>query len=345
MKRLFFILSTMLVVSLVNASDMADSLIFTVPSNYFNYYLPSSCSDSVEIYLYDSTYRHNAMAAGHKDMSSGVGQCYYTPDVIKLKGVAVGDVLWYRQFNPNMDTNVDYALDVSILRFIDENTVEYYAHAPLNTIHDVFSDTIFITKDSVLMHTIPLYEVFFDSSIFVSDSFFCMVDALFDGKNDSTFFDDKEYNLCKLQLISNDYQAYLLDGIPYQTLLYHALLTSRNIYFNVEWAILHESCPWGRNSILIFPILDLSDSTVVNEADAVGRNAAVWPNPARGTVSVASGFGLRSVDVFDLEGRLVLSRKVSGLSADIDISALPRGAYAVRITTMVGTTTKKLLVE
>ncbi len=342
MKRLLLLI--LLIQAIVaNAGNATDTAFFLAPSNYYN--IPLWYNDSMQISIRDSNYARNACYGGAKNIETGAGQGFYSQNDIKIKGVAIGGVYWLATQNWYRDTNVDYSLDVSVLKVINGNSVEYYGHTSLNTTIDHFSNTILITKDTVLMHTIPMYEVFFDSDIVVRDTFFCMVDALI-GKQDTSFFNDKAYSQCCM-IVANFYDndSTGLAGIPHYLTLAHADLSSENIYFDEEWVIERSRLPLSRNFYFIFPILDLSDSTVVNEADAVWRNAAVWPNPARETVSVASGYGLRNIDVFDIEGRLVLSREVSGLSAEIDISALPRGAYMVRITTLVGTTTKKLIVE
>ena len=330
MKRIFTITFLLYIVS-TNALCLQDTISFIVPNDLFNLYVPQYCNDNISMGILETVIWGLSLYSGH-------GQEFYTPEDIQVKGIAISAVRWGKQ-SIRQDTLVDYALTLSLLKFDDDTNAIYHAQAPYNTTHTFPSDSIFVIYDSIRADTIVLHKIFFDSSITVSDTFYCVVDALLD-KDDSAFFDNLNYrtktiSFCTMSTID------LLPDVPYGARILH--LTNPSDSGN-EWRFFlgSESCKGGT---FIFPILDLGDSTGVAEADAVGRNAAVWPNPARGTVSVASGFGLRSVDVFDIEGRLVLSRKVSGISADIDISALPRGAYMVRITTLVGTTTKKLLVE
>ena len=54
---------------------------------------------------------------------------------------------------------------------------------------------------------------------------------------------------------------------------------------------------------------------------------------------------LQAVAVYDLGGRRMTEQPVEGLSATLDVSALPRGTYIVAIRTLQGVATKKLVVE
>ena len=52
------------------------------------------------------------------------------------------------------------------------------------------------------------------------------------------------------------------------------------------------------------------------------------------------------MEVYDAAGtRVLLRRRLTGYTADLDVSALPAGAYLVRVTTLSGTVTKKLIVQ
>ena len=75
------------------------------------------------------------------------------------------------------------------------------------------------------------------------------------------------------------------------------------------------------------------------------RYVAVQPNPATDKATVLSSVGLTQVEVFDMAGNRVLRQEVSGLSAKVDVAALPRGTYIVRIHTPMGTTSRKLLLQ
>ena len=69
------------------------------------------------------------------------------------------------------------------------------------------------------------------------------------------------------------------------------------------------------------------------------------PNPARGEVTVATDYALRSVAIYDMQGHKVLDSEAEGFTASLDIAALPQGSYIVVVLTAQGRSTQKLLIE
>ena len=78
---------------------------------------------------------------------------------------------------------------------------------------------------------------------------------------------------------------------------------------------------------------------------SLDRFTRMMPNPASEVVNVLSSYRMESIVVYDLSGRLLLEQPAEGLSATLDLSALPRGTYIVAIRTLQGVATKKLVVE
>ena len=87
------------------------------------------------------------------------------------------------------------------------------------------------------------------------------------------------------------------------------------------------------------------DTTAVEMVDGVGRYVSLTPNPAADRVQVLSSFGLKQVEAYNAEGRLVYADEAHGLSKTIDLTAWPRGIYLVRVITPMGSTTKKLVLR
>jgi hypothetical protein len=83
----------------------------------------------------------------------------------------------------------------------------------------------------------------------------------------------------------------------------------------------------------------------IDAAGSLDRFTQMMPNPAGEVVNVLSSYRLVSVSVYDLTGRQMLKQPAEGLSATLDVSALPRGTYIVAIRTLQGIATKKLVVE
>ena len=90
----------------------------------------------------------------------------------------------------------------------------------------------------------------------------------------------------------------------------------------------------------------MSDTTVaVTEPDLVGRYVSVQPNPAVEGATVLSSFGLTRIEAYDPNGHRVADLPATGLQATLDVASWPAATYLLRITTPMGTVTKKLIVR
>ena len=87
-------------------------------------------------------------------------------------------------------------------------------------------------------------------------------------------------------------------------------------------AIIGKGCDGGQNSIA-----NRSASPSVTEDNALW----VYPNPARTMIRVESTQELGALKLYDLNGRLLLSKPTSGTLIPLDISALPKGIYIIEL--------------
>jgi hypothetical protein len=83
----------------------------------------------------------------------------------------------------------------------------------------------------------------------------------------------------------------------------------------------------------------------IGSADNLGGQVRVLPNPAKERVRVLSECGLKGVEVFDAQGRSVLSQTAEGNATELDISQWAAGSYVVRVHTERGTVSRRLVVE
>ena len=98
----------------------------------------------------------------------------------------------------------------------------------------------------------------------------------------------------------------------------------------------------------IFPILTpkpVEEPVVGTGTPEWERYVSLSPNPAKERVEVVSSFGMSSIEVYDDGGRKVHEQKASGYKAVLDVRGWASGIYLLRVTTPMGTTTKKLLVR
>jgi len=68
----------------------------------------------------------------------------------------------------------------------------------------------------------------------------------------------------------------------------------------------------------------------------------LYPNPATDGFYLSTGEKTISVSIYDLNGTLLLTKQVIGKEF-IPVSTLPKGVYAVKITTGNGSTVRKLI--
>ena len=179
----------------------------------------------------------------------------------------------------------------------------------------------------------PMYEKYFDSAITVFDTFYIGTTMLTAerhiGPPDNMFF--------SVVVIYEE-------GSTAQE--YHPFKYCTPNYNSWRWPLPMEN---DHRFYMMFPIItpapEPGDTTAVGAAEMVSRYVTVRPNPAKEEARVLSSFGMTRIEVYNNEGRRVLDRSATGMEATIDVKAWPAGTYLLRVTTPLGTTTKKLLVR
>ena len=93
------------------------------------------------------------------------------------------------------------------------------------------------------------------------------------------------------------------------------------------------------------PIIRLQNGSV-DEAGEAEDGVEVNPNPSRGRAEIYSVKAIRSVEVCDMSGRVVIRKRMGGGQHSVELTErLPQGCYVVRVETEQGTAVKKLVVE
>lgn len=69
------------------------------------------------------------------------------------------------------------------------------------------------------------------------------------------------------------------------------------------------------------------------------------PNPAGNRVAVMSSFQVKELEIYDLNGKLMMAAKPHAVSVEVDLEGYPSGTYMVRITTTRGVVYKRLIVR
>jgi hypothetical protein len=87
-----------------------------------------------------------------------------------------------------------------------------------------------------------------------------------------------------------------------------------------------------------FEILDLDDE--------LGINLSMYPNPAKDAVTIqATDYTEAQVELFDMTGKLVISRQIKGNQLIISLENLSKGMYLVKVSNESGSNTQRLIKE
>ena len=197
--------------------------------------------------------------------------------------------------------------------------------------------------DSCFTGAIPVYERYFEVPQFVHDTFYTGVTQNCYG------FGSNGIHWVPLHLevdgvvFSPFWSSPTLPPGEYQVALYSQYHPSDQ----PEWEFRN---PLHPAVFFIFPILtpkpvEEPDSVAVSEVSGMDRYVSLGPNPATERVDVVSSLGMSSIEVYDDGGRKVHEQQTSGYKATLDVRGWASGTYLLRVTTPMGTATKKLLVR
>lgn len=122
-------------------------------------------------------------------------------------------------------------------------------------------------------------------------------------------------------------------------------LTRGIIYFAMVRSYCTINGEWGEwSSPVEVEVYGQDEPDAIPQPDDPDRVTYLMPNPTQGKATVVSGYGLKSVTVYDLNGKKVLQQETEGHSAEIDLSHLPDGTYIAAILTRRGIITKRLVI-
>ena len=192
-----------------------------------------------------------------------------------------------------------------------------------------------------------LYEVYFDDTVTLQDSFFVGATYL-NKKWDSVSHRTVRNAILKVNAYANKPGYHV----------YPAKFKYRYLEKLVNDTIWHSSDGEGYSLLPVFPIIDTTgmsadtvqggDTTIVDTTSispVADQFTYLLPNPATDHATVYSSFPILNVAVFDPAGRCVLRRRVNDRTCHLDLTDYPKGIYLVTLTTPAGRTTKRLMVQ
>lgn len=83
----------------------------------------------------------------------------------------------------------------------------------------------------------------------------------------------------------------------------------------------------------------------VSDVTVEGENAEVYPNPADDTVTVSADAAITGVEVYSISGAMALNRGFAATdnAVELDVTALAPGMYVVKVNTLAGSVTTRLI--
>ena len=77
----------------------------------------------------------------------------------------------------------------------------------------------------------------------------------------------------------------------------------------------------------------------------IDSSVAIYPNPTAGMLTIKSDHALKTVSVYDVQGRILATHLAVNSETTIDLSRYPKGIYFVKVATDAGTKTEKIIRE
>ena len=170
--------------------------------------------------------------------------------------------------------------------------------------------------------------------------------------------DESQFDLSTLQLInsSHEVQARVEEGIAEFIFKDVTMATEDhgNILFKVKTRPSLMANDVVTNSAEIF--FDYNAPLTTNDANTTfetlkanvyqfDKSVKLYPNPAKNKVQVSADTEIKTIEVFDIQGRLLYSIPAGSNEHEIDMSKRASGIYFVRIITEFGSAVEKLIIE
>ena len=192
------------------------------------------------------------------------------------------------------------------------------------------------------MWTTPHYtEVFFDSAINMSGKFYVVYHTPDSVENrDVVRFIDYTAHIyatvfCETEMLPLTRPIGQLDWLPISAWYYSAWQTSDFVTMLYLFPILGEYNPNAEEW----------HGVGLNETRDISQFTHVFPNPAKEEVNINCGYKIRSLQMFDEQGKRLFEKEVNAYNYQINLENYPTGTYLIKVLTNSGQTTKKVIKE
>ena len=99
----------------------------------------------------------------------------------------------------------------------------------------------------------------------------------------------------------------------------------------------------------IYPRLNttgyIPGSSNIENIDNKEISVDVFPNPTNNEVNINCGYKIKTLQVFDEQGKRLFEKEVNAYNYQINLENYPTGTYLIKVLTNSGQTTKKVIKE
>ena len=333
---------------------------------YFPYTWFDPDDETIEYFDYAGSFYGTGASSNTKVLTA---KYFYTEEEIPIYGIAAGlfsinDFEWEVRYSSHMimDTSWDNAyeyftlfkpaVDTVMMTPISDSLVFHLRDTPKSYYMDFGPGTATYYPNLI----IPVYEQYFDSVYYVTDSFYVgwTRRSAETGYRDTTSGIIYEYS-------SWPVQPYLFNPYPYSgpgdrlfTLFDFSDLPTEWQGQPIDYGPGYDYLPhysWDWLPIFfVFPIIappdttGTGDDTLSVQVTLADRLVSVQPNPATEQVKVVASCGMERVTAYNAAGVKVYDQAASGLKATLEVQSWPAGTYILHVQTPMGLSTKRLIV-
>ena len=135
--------------------------------------------------------------------------------------------------------------------------------------------------------------------------------------------------------------------------MYPLVRSYNNDYWTIISASQYDYSNTGIVTMLyLFPILGEYNPNAeewhgvgLNETRDISQFTHVFPNPAKEEVNINCGYKMKTLQVFDEQGKRLFEKEVNAYNYQINLENYPTGTYLIKVLTNSGQTTKKVIKE
>lgn len=112
-----------------------------------------------------------------------------------------------------------------------------------------------------------------------------------------------------------------------------------------NWILDITNSDWSEVTNHSFLIRAVVEYTTGEIEELEGTPISIYPNPATNVLNIEAGKDVQKVTLFNLAGQMVFTEQMQTGKTSIDLNGLMKGLYFVRIESMEGTNTQKLIIQ